>query len=134
MTAPMPSHTAKDRTHEAHRHATDHPLAVLPKKLKGGAAKAVVTKLLDQGLLKEVRVKRGEPHWRVDENERPIGLKLTRSGQSAIRVEEGADAEEAPARKGSRRAEKASAKAREVKAVPMPVRERAPRRRSCSRS
>src|SRR5215216_183976 len=82
-------------------------LAVLPEKLKGGAAKAVVTKLLDQGLLKEVRVKRGEPHWRVDENERPIGLKLTRSGQSAIRVEEGADAEVAPSRKGSKRAEKA---------------------------
>jgi hypothetical protein len=26
-------------------------LAVLPEKLRGGAAKAVVTKLLDQGLL-----------------------------------------------------------------------------------
>ena len=38
-----------------------------------------MTKLLDQGLLKEVRVKRGEPHWRVDENERPIGLKLTKA-------------------------------------------------------
>jgi hypothetical protein len=90
-------------------------LAVLPEKLRGGAAKAVVTKLLDQGLLKEGRVKRGEPHWRVDENERPIGLKLTRSGQSAIRVEEGADAEVAPAH-SSNRAEKAPAKAREVKA------------------
>ena len=76
-----------------------------------------MTKLLDQGLLKEGRVKRGEPHWRVDENERPIGLKLTRSGQSAIRVEEGADAEVAPARKGSKRAEKAPAEARKGKAV-----------------
>jgi Protein of unknown function (DUF3489) len=75
-----------------------------------------VTKLLDQGLLKEGRVKRGEPHWRVDENERPIGLKLTRSGQSAIRVEDGADAAEAPARKGSKRAEKAPARARTGKA------------------
>ena len=65
-------------------------LAVLPEKLKGGAAKKVVSKLLDQGLLKEVRVKRNEPHWRVDENEHPIGLKLTRSGQRAIQVEEGA--------------------------------------------
>ena len=41
-----------------------------------------MTKLLDQGLLKEIRVKRGEPHWRVDEDERPIGLKLTRSGDA----------------------------------------------------
>jgi hypothetical protein len=94
----------------------DDGLAVLPEKLKGGAAKKVVTKLVGQGLLKEVRVKRGEPHWRVDENERPIGLKLTRSGQSAIRVEEGADAEEAPARKGSNRTEKAPAEARTGKA------------------
>jgi hypothetical protein len=90
-------------------------LAVLPEKLKGGAAKKVVTKLLDQGLLKEVRVKRGEPHWRVDENEHLIGLKLTRSGQSAIRIEEGAQAEEAPARKGSKAA-KASAQAQKGKA------------------
>jgi hypothetical protein len=93
----------------------DDGLAVLPEKLKGAAAKKVVTKLLDQGLLKEVRVKRGEPHWRVDEDERPIGLKLTRSGQSAIRVEEGADADDAPARKGSNRVEKAPAEARKAK-------------------
>ena len=53
-------------------------LAVLPEKLKGGAAKAVVAKLVDQGLLEEIRVKRREPHWRVEANEHPIGLKLTR--------------------------------------------------------
>jgi hypothetical protein len=90
----------------------DDGLALLPEKLKGGAAKAVVAKLLDQGLLKELRVRRGEPHWRMDENEHPIGLKLTRSGQRAIGVEEGAEAEEAPARKGSKRAAKAPAQAR----------------------
>jgi hypothetical protein len=91
-------------------------LAVLPEKLKGGAAKKVVSKLLDQGLLKEVRAKRNEPHWRVDENEHPIGLKLTRSGQRAIAVDEGADAEaeEAPARKGSKRAAKQPAQARKA--------------------
>jgi hypothetical protein len=90
-------------------------LAVLPQTLKGGAAKNVLTKLLDQGLLKEVRVKRGEPHWRVDEEERPIGLKLTRSGRSAIQAEEGADAEGAPARKGSKNAAKAPAQAQKGK-------------------
>ena len=74
-----------------------------------------MTKLLDQGLLKEVRVKRGEPHWRVDENEHPIGLKLTRSGQRAIYVEEVAEAEEAATRKGSKRAAIASAQARKGK-------------------
>jgi len=66
----------------------------LPEKLKGGAAKAVVAKLLDQGLLKEIRVKRSEPHWRVDNKEHPIGLKLTRSGERTIGVEEGADDKE----------------------------------------
>jgi hypothetical protein len=62
-------------------------------------------------------VKRNEPHWRVDENEHPIGLKLTRSGQRAIRVEEGGETEEAPARKGSKRAEKAPAQAQKGKAA-----------------
>jgi hypothetical protein len=95
----------------------DDGLAVLPEKLNGGAAKKVVTKLLDQGLLKEVRVKRDDPHWRVDENEHSIGLKLTRSGQSAIGVEEGAEPEEAPARKGSKRVGKAPAQARKGKAA-----------------
>ena len=51
---------------------------MLPEKLKGGAAKAVVAKLVDRGLLEEIRVKRGEPHWRVEANEHPTGLKLTR--------------------------------------------------------
>jgi hypothetical protein len=86
-------------------------LAVLPEKLKGGAAKKVLTKLLDQDLLKEVPVKRGEPHWRADENERPIGLKLTRSGQSAIQVEEGAEAEQPSAGKRSKRPANSSAQA-----------------------
>ncbi|MCC2653979.1 MAG: uncharacterized protein K0Q60_4145 [Microvirga sp.] len=90
-------------------------LAVLPEKLKGGAAKKVVIKLLDQGLLKEVRGKRGEPHWRVDENEHPIGLKLTRSGERAIRGEEGAEAEEAPTREGLKQAAIASPQARKSK-------------------
>src|SRR5215207_7717836 len=92
-------------------------LAVLPEKLKGGAAKKVVTKLLDQDLLKEIRAKQNEPHWRADENEPPIGLKLTRSGQRAIRVEEGgaeAEAEEGPARKSSKRAERQLAQARKA--------------------
>jgi hypothetical protein len=80
-------------------------LAMIPEKLKGGAAKAVVAKLLDQGLLKEIRVKRSEPHWRLDDNEHPIGLKLTRSGERTIAADEGTDdKEEAPGRKGAKKA------------------------------
>jgi hypothetical protein len=80
-------------------------LAVLPQTLKGGAAKAVVAKLTALGFLKEVRVKRGEPSWRTDEEEKPVGLKITKAGSAAIGVEdEGkAEAEPAPAPKRRRR-------------------------------
>ena len=62
-------------------------LAVLPESLKGGAAKAAVTKLLGLGFLKEVRVKRDEPAWRTDEEDKPVGLKITKAGSAAIGVE-----------------------------------------------
>src|SRR5215216_1615341 len=81
-------------------------LATLPEKLKGRAAKNAVTKLLGLGLLKEVRVKRDQPAWRTDEEEKPLGLKITKAGSAAIAVEdepaEGAQANEPerPAKKG----------------------------------
>jgi hypothetical protein len=66
----------------------DDGLAVLPDKLKGGAAKGAVTKLLGLGFVKEVRVKRGEPAWRADDEEKPVGLKITKAGSAAIGVED----------------------------------------------
>jgi hypothetical protein len=80
-------------------------LAVLPQTLKGGAAKAAIGKLTGLGLLKEVRVKRGEPSWRTDEEDKPIGLKITKAGSAAIGVEDEskAEAEPAPAPKRRRR-------------------------------
>jgi hypothetical protein len=71
-------------------------LATLPETLKGRAAKTAVTKLLGLGLLKEVRVKRDQPAWRSDEEEKPLGLKITKAGSAAIAVEE-EPAEEAQA-------------------------------------
>jgi hypothetical protein len=68
-------------------------LAVLPEKLKGEAAKAAVGKLTGLGFLKEVRVKREEPAWRADEDEKPIGLKITKAGRAAIGVEDEGDTE-----------------------------------------
>jgi hypothetical protein len=73
----------------------DH-LVTLPDRLKGGAAKAVVSKLLKNDLVAEIAVGRDDPHWRKDVNDRPIGLKLTRAGLDAIGVdpdEKGADVE-----------------------------------------
>jgi len=63
-------------------------LAVLPEKLKGSAAKAAVTKLVGLGFLKEVRVKRGEPALRTDEEDKPVGLKITNAGSAAIGIED----------------------------------------------
>ena len=70
-------------------------LAVLPEKLKGGAAKAAVGKLTGLGFLKEVRVKRDEPAWRTDDDEKPVGLKITKAGRAAIGVEDEGEGESA---------------------------------------
>ena len=79
-------------------------LAVLPETLKGGAAKAAVTKLLGLGFVKEVPVKRGAPAWRSDEEEKPLGLKLTKAGSAAIGLaEDGAGDEEAAPQPKTRR-------------------------------
>jgi hypothetical protein len=80
----------------------DDGLATLPEKLKGGAAKAAVTKLLTLGLLKEVRVKRDQPSWRTDEEEKPLGLKITKAGSAAIQIgDEDAESGDAPQPKPS---------------------------------
>jgi hypothetical protein len=71
-------------------------LAVLPERLKASAAKAAVTKLIGLGFLKEVRVKRTEPAWRNDE-EKPLGLKITKAGSASIGLADEAGEEE-PAR------------------------------------
>jgi hypothetical protein len=65
----------------------DDHLAVLPANLKGGAVKAVATKLLNQRLLREVRVKGDQPAWHADEGGRPFGLKITAAGLAAIGVD-----------------------------------------------
>jgi len=72
-------------------------LVVLPESLKASAAKAAVTKLLGLGFLKEVRVKRDQPIWRNDEEDKPVGLKLTKAGSAAIGVADEGPGEDEPA-------------------------------------
>src|SRR5687768_11907293 len=74
----------------------DDAVAVLPDRLKGGAAKAVVGKLLALGFLTEERVRRDEPAWREDEAAQPIGLKITKAGSAAIGVDDEDDEEPEP--------------------------------------
>ena len=79
-------------------------LAILPETLKGAAAKTAVTRLLGLGFVKEVPVKRGAPAWRTDEEEKPLGLKLTKAGSAALGLaEDGAGEEEAAPQPKTRR-------------------------------
>lgn len=50
-----------------------------------------IAALLRKELLAELVVQRRQPHWRQDENRKPVGLKLTKLGYAAI----GADYKEA---------------------------------------
>jgi hypothetical protein len=67
---------------------TDHAV-VLPANLKGGAAKKVIDKLVNDKLLQELRAKDEMPVWRRGEDNRPYSLRITRAGLRAIEVEDG---------------------------------------------
>jgi Protein of unknown function (DUF3489) len=94
-------------------------LAVLSETLKASAAKAAVTKLLGLGFLKEVRVKRDEPAWRNDEEERPLGLKITKAGSAAIGITDASAGAEEPILK--------SKNPRANRRAPQPARSGSPR-------
>jgi hypothetical protein len=61
---------------------------VLPTKLKGGAAQKLVAKLIDLGLIEEVRARGDLPVWRRDGDNRVMALRITKRGLKAIAVEE----------------------------------------------
>jgi hypothetical protein len=63
-------------------------IAVLPDRLRGGAAVKVVTPLLAKGFLQEVPAKPNTPMWRRDGVEgQSYALVITRAGRAAINVE-----------------------------------------------
>ncbi len=64
----------------------------LPANLKGEAARKVVVKLIDAGLLEEVRATGSLPVWRRDDERGPIALCITKNGLEAINVEGAAKA------------------------------------------
>jgi len=59
---------------------------MLPPHLKGAAAQRVVKKLLDLGLIEEVRARGGLPVWRRDHDGGPMALRITRDGSERIRT------------------------------------------------
>jgi hypothetical protein len=67
----------------------DDRCLVAPRNLKGGAAQKVVAKLIDGGLVKEIKAKPGAPVWRQDEQTgQSFALKLTTAGVRAIAIDD----------------------------------------------
>ncbi len=64
---------------------------VLPANLKGGAAQKLVAKLVDLGLVEEVRARGDLPVWRRDDDNRLMALRITRRGLKAIAVGDNPD-------------------------------------------
>src|SRR5215204_2558955 len=82
--------------------------AVLPEGVRAASVKAAVIRLTKLGFLKQVRVKRDQPHWSSDEGGRRIGLKITTAGSAAIGVGDDSKGEEQPAPEPKRRSKKAA--------------------------
>jgi hypothetical protein len=60
---------------------------VLPPNLKGGAAQKLVAKLIELGLVEEIRARGDLPVWRRND-EKPMALRITKGGLKAIAVED----------------------------------------------
>src|SRR5829696_7584486 len=82
--------------------------AVLPEGVRAASVNAAVIRLSKLGFLRQVRVKRDQPHWLTDEEGRRIGLKITTAGLAAIGVGDDGKGEEQPAPEPKRRGKKAA--------------------------
>jgi hypothetical protein len=67
----------------------DDHCAMLPPRLRGGAAQKVVKKLIDLGLVEAVRARGDLPVWRGEDEGCPLALRLTSRGLERIQVERG---------------------------------------------
>ncbi len=73
--------------------ARDDGIAIAPAKMNKAAASKVGSSLVARKLMREARSKSGMPIWRVDKDDRPISLVITRAGRNAIGVDEDAAAD-----------------------------------------
>jgi hypothetical protein len=76
----------------------DDHCAMLPPRLRGGAAQKVVKKLIDLGLVEAVRARGDLPVWRREDERCPMALRLTSRGLERIQAERG---ELGPSQQGS---------------------------------
>jgi len=67
----------------------DDHCAMLPPRLRGGAAQKVVKKLIDLGLVEAVRARGDLPVWRGEDEGCPTALRLTSRGLERIQAERG---------------------------------------------
>ncbi len=81
--------------------ARDDGIAIAPAKINKAAASKVGSSLVARKLMREARSKSGMPIWRVDKDDRPISLVITRAGRNAIGVDKDA-AGDAPRSKNRR--------------------------------
>ena len=72
----------------------DDGLLPRPDRLVGIALQRVETTLLKAGLVEPVGVRADQPHWRRDEADTPVGLRITAAGLAAIGIDHGARGEE----------------------------------------
>ena len=63
-------------------------LATRPASLRPAAAVKVAAKLIELGLVREVRAKGDAPVWREDEQGRAYGLKILKAGRAAMPADE----------------------------------------------
>jgi hypothetical protein len=63
---------------------------VLPPNLKGGAAQKFVAKLIELGLVEEIRARGDLPVWRRNDNQ-SMALRITKRGLKAIAADEPGD-------------------------------------------
>jgi len=73
--------------------ARDDGIAMIPAKMNKAAASKVGSSLVARKLMREARSKSGMPIWRVNKDDRPISLVITRAGRDAIGVDEDAAAD-----------------------------------------
>ncbi len=64
----------------------DDHCAMLPPRLRGGAAQKVVKKLLDLGLVEAVRARGDVPVWRREDDGCALALRLTSRGLERMQV------------------------------------------------
>jgi len=96
---------------------TDGAVYPVTTKLNGGALNKVLSSLIGKGLLKEVRAKRDETVWRLDD-ERPLTLYAPPAAYHALGIEQEASGPETTATEKPKRTRVAkSAKATEQKST-----------------